>query len=114
MSWRPICDATALQPERGVAALLPDGVQVALFRLSDGRLFALGNRDPFSGANVMSRGILGDRDGRPTVASPMHKQVFDLATGACLDDESVSLPTYEVTSRAGRIEVAVGQLVAIQ
>ena len=41
---------------------------------------------PFSDANVMSRGIVGS-PGRPadTVASPMYKQVFDLATGACLD-----------------------------
>jgi nitrite reductase (NADH) small subunit len=33
----------------------------------------------------MSRGIVGSRGDAPTVASPMHKQVFDLRTGICLD-----------------------------
>ena len=45
------------------------------------QVFAIGNQDPFSGANVMSRGIVGSRGDVPTVASPMFKQVFDLRTG---------------------------------
>ena len=43
------------------------------------------NLDPYSGASVLSRGIVGSRQDAPTVASPMYKQVFDLRTGACLD-----------------------------
>ena len=90
-----ICRYDALLPERGVAALIGD-VQIALFRTHDGQVFALGNQDPFSGANVMSRGIVGSRGDVPTVASPMFKQVFDLRTGECLDDPSVALPVYPV------------------
>src|SRR5829696_8415352 len=82
--WLPACPAAALPPERGVAVLLPGGAQAALFRTYDGALYAVGNADPFSGAAVLSRGIVGDRDGEPTLASPMYKQVFSLRTGACL------------------------------
>ncbi len=79
-----VCALADLLPERGAAALV-DGVQVAVFRLLDDTVRAVGQRDPFSGANVMSRGIVGTRLGEPTVASPMYKQVFSLDTGRCLD-----------------------------
>ena len=104
--WVAVCDAARLLPERGVAALV-DGTQVAIFRTFDGRLYAVGNQDPFTGAFVLSRGIVGSRGDVATVASPLHKQVFDLATGRCLDDGSVRLPAYGVRERAGVVEVAV-------
>lgn len=102
-----VCAFDVLLPERGVAALLGD-VQIALFRTHDGEVFAIGNQDPYSGANVMSRGIVGSRGDVPTVASPMFKQVFDLRTGACLDDPEVSLPVYPVTVRDGQVVVGPG------
>lgn len=100
-----ICEFDRLIPGRGAAALLPDGTQVAVFRLADGALHAVSNRDPFSGAHVMSRGIVGERGGEPTVASPLHKQVFSLQTGRCLDDEDVSLEVFAVEVVDGRIRV---------
>ncbi|TDQ44187.1 nitrite reductase small subunit NirD [Actinorugispora endophytica] len=105
-TWVDACPADALLRERGAAVLLPDGTQAALFRLFDGSLYAVGNIDPFTGAAVMSRGIVGDRGGEPTVASPMLKQVFSLRTGACLDAQGVRLPTYTVRERDTRIEIA--------
>ncbi|MCI2958132.1 nitrite reductase small subunit NirD [Agromyces atrinae] len=82
--WAPICRVDDLEIERGSAALL-DGDQIALFRLHDGAIHAVQNLDPYSGAYVLSRGIVGSRGDAPTVASPMYKQVFDLRTGICLD-----------------------------
>ncbi|MFC6160568.1 nitrite reductase small subunit NirD [Kribbella jiaozuonensis] len=102
-----VCEYDVLLPERGVAALLGE-VQIALFRTHDGEVFALGNQDPFSGANVISRGIVGSRGNVPTVASPMFKQVFDLRTGACLDDPEVSLPVYAVQVVDGQVVVSTG------
>jgi len=102
-----ICAVDALLPERGVAALLGD-VQIALFRTHDGEVFAIGNQDPFSGANVMSRGIVGSRGEVPTVASPMFKQVYDLRTGQCLDDPDVVIPAYAVQVVDGQILVSAG------
>jgi nitrite reductase (NADH) small subunit len=105
-TFRPICPWERLPVDRGVAALV-DGAQVAIFRSADDSVYALSNHDPFSGAMVISRGIVGSRGDRPTVASPIYKQVFDLATGHCLDDPAVSLATYAVRVRDGVVEVAV-------
>jgi nitrite reductase (NADH) small subunit len=96
----------ALQPNRGVAALLPDGSQVAVFRTGDDEVFALSNVDPYSGAAVLSRGIVGDRGGVPVAVSPVYKQAFDLRTGVCVDDPAVAVRTYPVrVDRAGMIVV---------
>ncbi|MEI8409078.1 nitrite reductase small subunit NirD [Kribbella sp. CCNWLY201] len=108
MSQTVVCRYDVLLPERGVAALIGD-VQIALFRTHDGSVFAIGNQDPFSGANVMSRGIVGSRGDVQTVASPMFKQVFDLRTGVCLDDPSVSLPVFPVEVVDGQVMVNLGE-----
>jgi nitrite reductase (NADH) small subunit len=106
MSWVNVCGYQVLQPERGVCALI-DGRQVALFRTHDGVVHALGNLDPFSGAYVLSRGIVGTRKGEPTVASPLHKQVFSLVTGHCLDEPEVTVPVYRVRLDGELVQVAV-------
>lgn len=81
------------------AVLLPDGSQAALFRLDDGSLHAIGNIDPFSGAAVLSRGIVGDRGGRAVVQSPIKKQAFALDDGSCLDDPRCRYPSTGPGSR---------------
>ncbi|MCV7056399.1 nitrite reductase small subunit NirD [Mycolicibacterium gilvum] len=92
--WTTACRYDFLIPNRGVGVLLPAGEQAALFRLDDGTLRAVGNIDPFSGAAVMSRGIVGDRGGRLTVQSPIKKQAFALDDGSCLDNPEYALPVY--------------------
>lgn len=94
--WVAVCRLGMLQPNRGVAALLPGGAQVAVFRTGHDDVFALSNVDPFSGTGVLSRGIVGDRGGVPVVMSPLYKQAFDLRTGMCLDDSTVSVAVYPV------------------
>jgi nitrite reductase (NADH) small subunit len=105
--WVRICPVDSLPVDRGAAALVDDQ-QVAIFRLADGELFAVGHRDPFSGANVMARGLVGTRGDVPTVASPIYKQVFDLRTGHCIDDDSVALGTWPVRVVEGIVEVGSG------
>jgi nitrite reductase (NADH) small subunit len=106
MKWFVICSLEVLQPERGVAALV-DGTQVAVFRTYDDSLYAVGNRDPIGKAQVMSRGIVGTRGIAPTVASPLHKQVYDLRTGECLDLPGIRIPTYPVRCVEGRVEISI-------
>ena len=109
---RTFVDVVALDrlvPERG-AAVLVAGTQVALFRVvEDGvdRVYAVSHRDPFSEANVMARGIVGSSGERVTVASPMFKQVFDLASGSCLSDPGVQLPTWCTRITDGVVAVEV-------
>ena len=103
--WTTACTYDRLIPCRGVGVLLPDGAQAALFRLDDGSLHAVGNIDPFSGAAVMSRGLVGDRAGRATVQTPIKKQAFALDDGTCLDDPDVSLPVYAMRIVDGHVEI---------
>ena len=108
--WLDVCDYERLVPERGVAVLLPDGRQAAVFRLLDGSLHAVDHRDPRSGANVMARGIVGSRGEAPTLASPMYKEVYDLRSGRCLDDPSLCLGIRPVRVREGVVEVGLAEL----
>ena len=101
--WVAVCRVDAIPPWAGVCARV-GGAAVAVFRVGD-RVFALGDRDPFTGASVLSRGIVGDRGGVLKVASPLHKQSFALETGDCLDDPSVSVPVYRCRITEGVVEV---------
>ena len=109
--WVEVCGYDDLLPERGAAALV-GGQQVALFRLADGTVYAVGHHDPFSGANVIARGLVGTRGDVDTVASPVYKQVFDVRTGQCLDDKSVSLPTWPVVVQDGRVRIRTAPVAA--
>jgi nitrite reductase (NADH) small subunit len=94
-TWVSVCRLDQLRVDVGAAALV-EGVQVALFRLDQQEVRAVGNLDPYGRANVMSRGIVGSRGDAVFVASPMFKQPFDLRTGQCLDDPTVSVPIFQV------------------
>ncbi len=105
--WVAVCTMRQLIPERGVAVLVGD-TQVALFRIrtaGEDYVRAVGHLDPFSGANVIARGIVGSVGDRDTVASPMFKHVFDLATGECLSDASVRLPVHRTWVAGGVVYV---------
>jgi len=108
VSWHAICTIDRLTADRGVAALV-DGDEVAVFLLSTGELFAVDNADPFSGAAVLARGLVGETAGVPFVASPVYKQRFDLRTGACLDDTTVRVRTWPVRSTGTLVEVRTGE-----
>ncbi|MFB8230568.1 nitrite reductase (NAD(P)H) small subunit [Cellulosimicrobium sp. NPDC055967] len=112
-----ICALDDLDPERGAGALLGD-TQVAVFRLADGTVRAVQQRDPYSGANVMSRGLVGTHrvtadDGAErdvnTVTTPMLKQVWDVDTGEVLDaggKDRRPLTVFAAQVRDGRVLVA--------
>ncbi len=105
-TWIVACPYDYLIPCRGVGVLLPDGAQAALFRLDDGSLHAIGNIDPFSGAAVNSRGLVGDRGGQAMVQTPIGKQAFALDDGRCLDDPAVSVPVYRTRVTGGVAQVS--------
>lgn len=101
-SGMKICNLEDILPFGGVAALI-DGEQVAIFRLGDDQVFALSNYDPFSNAAVLSRGIIGSINDVPVIASPIYKQHFELATGKCIEDDSVTLKTWPVAVEGGNV-----------
>jgi len=106
--WDCVCKVEDLVPESGVAVWTEDG-PVAVFYLPHRlpALFAISHTDPFSGSNVLARGITGDIKGEPVVASPLYKQHFSLVTGQCLEDQDVSIKTYPVLLDGDRIRLEV-------
>ncbi|MGH8701533.1 MAG: nitrite reductase small subunit NirD [Burkholderiales bacterium] len=91
--WVTVCRLNEIVPNTGVCARVGDR-QIAVFRLDDDSVYAIDNHDPFSGANVLSRGIVGDIKGELVVASPVYKQHFSLASGQCLEDPGVRIPVF--------------------
>ena len=102
-----VCEQNDLIPNAGVCALI-DNQQVAIFYLPEqsDSLFAIDNFDPFSKANVLSRGIIGSFDERIVVASPLLKQHFDLKTGQCMEDETVTVKTWPLKLVNGQVILA--------
>ena len=102
--WQPVCRLTDIEVEGGVAALVR-GQAIAIFRTHNGNVYAISNYDPCGRASVLARGIVGTRRTAagdvPFVASPLHKQAFDLRTGQCLDDGAVRVPAYRVLVSEG-------------
>jgi assimilatory nitrate reductase catalytic subunit len=99
-----VCPLEDIVPGTGAAALV-GGEQVAIFRLEDDSVHALGNFDPFSRANVLSRGIVGDLKGELVVASPVYKQHFNLLTGRCVEDASARIPVHTARIEEGWVVV---------
>ena len=103
LNWIDLCSLDQLPENLGSAALVGDQ-QIALFYIKQQeQVFALDNFDPFSEANVLSRGIVGSVGEELVVASPIYKEHFSLSTGQCLEDESVSVSTYPTKISEGRL-----------
>lgn len=102
--WVRACRVDDLEPSWGEAVLLRMR-QIALFLLGPREVYAVAHEDPAGGAPVMARGIVGSRGDRPTVASPLHKEVYDLGTGECFTDPGLALTTFRTRIVGGFIEI---------
>ncbi|WP_458526948.1 nitrite reductase small subunit NirD [Onishia taeanensis] len=122
-TWQLLCHKADLVAHSGVAAWIetPKGpAQVAVFYLPADQntpglpgqateLFAVEHHDPFSDANVIARGIIGDIQGEPVVASPIYKQHFRLRDGQCLEDEAVRLRCWSLRFDGERVLIDLGE-----
>jgi NAD(P)H-dependent nitrite reductase small subunit len=105
--WIDICSTDDLQADSGICALV-GGQQVAIFYMpKEDAVFAINNYDPFGKANVLSRGLIGDLNGEPMVASPLYKQHFNLKSGVCFEDDNVKVEAYAIRMANGRVEVSI-------
>jgi len=102
--WERACRVDDLEPSWGEAVLIRMR-QIALFLLSPKEVYAVEHEDPAGGAPVMARGIVGSRGDRPTIASPLHKEVYDLGTGECFTDPALLLRTFRTRIVGGFIEI---------
>ncbi|WP_449431594.1 nitrite reductase small subunit NirD [Pseudomonas putida] len=105
--WHAVCQADDLVADSGVVVWL-DGAQVALFYLpgQDQALYAVDNRDPRSGANIIGRGLVGSMQGELVVAAPLYKQHFSLQSGHCLEDAGQRLRVWPVRMNGEAVELA--------
>jgi nitrite reductase (NADH) small subunit len=94
-------------PLRGARRVVTAIGDVALFRTSDGLLFALVDRCPHKGG-PLSQGIVHGH----AVACPMHNWQISLATGEALgaDAGKGCTPIVPVEVREGRIYLGVGRV----
>jgi nitrite reductase (NADH) small subunit len=105
-TWQRACRVDDLEPSWGEAVLLR-AKQIALVLFSPREIYAVEHQDPATGSYVMARGIVGSKGDRPTIASPLHKQVYDLGTGECFTHPELVLSTYRTRVVCGFVEVEV-------
>jgi nitrite reductase (NADH) small subunit len=113
LRWHAVCPVDELEVAWGEAALV-EGEQVALFKVSATEVYAAAQRDPATGSCVMARGILGSKGWRRTIASPLHKQVYNLATGECYTDPELSLPVFRVRIEDGVVSIGLPAMSAVE
>lgn len=94
-NWTTVCHIDDVAPNTGVCALV-GGRHIAVFRVGEDKFFAIDNVDSKAGASVLSRGLVGSLGRRIVVASPLHKQHYELSTGECLEFPEHSVQTYPV------------------
>ncbi|WP_127793686.1 nitrite reductase small subunit NirD [Agromyces sp. LHK192] len=105
-TWVRVCDTSDLEPFWGEVALI-GGRQIAVVLIGPDEVYAVDHIDPHMGSPVMARGIVGSKGDRPTLASPLHKEVYDLVTGECYTDPSLSLQAFRTRVVDGAVEIEV-------
>ncbi|HIE66057.1 MAG: nitrite reductase large subunit NirB [Nitrospira sp.] len=84
-------------PTNGGATIKVGKVQIAVFNFeSRGKWYACQQMCPHKKAFVLSRGIIGDVQGTPKVACPLHKKNFSLASGESLNGEAYAIRVFQV------------------
>jgi nitrite reductase (NADH) small subunit len=103
--WLTVCLQEDLVPGSGVCVLF-ENKQVALFYVGKPlSLYAIANYDPFSQANVLSRGIVGSLKDQLVVASPIFKQHFNLQSGDCLEDDTISVDVFPARIQGNHVQM---------
>lgn len=86
--------------ERSSMLVKTDGRQIALFNV-DGKFFATAARCPHANGPLVNGEICDN-----SLICPWHGWTYDIATGACEEDPSLTLKTYPVTVDGEDIIVA--------
>ncbi len=89
-------------PTRGARVLRVEGYDIALFRTTGDRVYALEDRCPHRGG-PLSQGIVHGH----CVTCPLHDWVIDLESGEATGPDEGATERFDVTIENGRILVAV-------
>jgi nitrite reductase (NADH) large subunit len=93
-------------PKDGGRTVRYGNSQIAVFNFeSRGEWYATQNKCPHMKDMVLARGLIGDQQGVPKVACPLHKKNFALTDGKCLSDDEYKIRTFPVKVEDGWVFV---------
>ncbi len=93
-------------PANGGACIKYRDKQVAIFNFTrKNAWYACQNACPHKMEMVLSRGMIGDNEGIPKVACPMHKKNFSLETGENINGDLEAIQVYPVKIDNGFVYV---------
>ena len=93
-------------PKDGGRSVRYGNTQIAVFNFeSRGEWYATQNKCPHMQDMVLARGLIGDQQGVPKVACPLHKKNFSLKDGKCLGDDEYRILTFPVKVVDGWVHV---------
>ena len=94
--WIQVGNASDFPPGGG-ATVKYGKVQIAVFNFDTrGEWYACQQMCPHRKAFVLSRGLIGDSNGIPKVACPLHKKTFALDSGECTSGDDYSVRVFPV------------------
>jgi len=84
-------------PKNGGACIKYKNKQIAIFNFErKNTWYACQNVCPHKMEMVLSRGMIGDQNGIPKIACPMHKKTFSLENGKNLNGDLDAIAVYPV------------------
>lgn len=93
-------------PENSGACIKHKTKQIAVYNFArTGKWYATQNLCPHKMEMVLSLGMIGDKEGIPKVACPMHKKNFSLEDGSNLAGENLKIATYPVKISEGNVYI---------
>ena len=96
--WTDICALDDIPPLGARRVRRADGVEIAVFRAADDRVFALLDRCPHKGGPLSQGIVFGDK-----VACPLHNWTIELATGTAVAPDQGCVQRFAVAVEAGRV-----------
>lgn len=93
-------------PENGGACVKYGSKQIAVYNFTrKNTWYACQNLCPHKMEMVISRGMIGDAEGIPKVACPLHKKTFSLDDGSNLNGEEYKIAVYPVKINKGMVYI---------
>lgn len=114
-----VCSIDELQDGDRIIRETPSGIEIAILNV-DGEYYAIGNQCAHMGGPVAKGKVQGTLVGEyvepcervneyfaeePAIACPWHGWEYDLETGVHLGDETIRIPTFDVTVEEGSLFV---------
>jgi nitrite reductase (NADH) small subunit len=95
--WKELCALDDI-PRLGSRVVKREGVDIAVFRTDDDRVFALNDRCPHKGGHLSQGLVAGTR-----VTCPMHAWLIDLEKGEAVAPDQGCVKRHEARVDNGRV-----------